>query len=78
MFELDPRVKFDFGIDRFNCGIDPGAFSSFISIMFGFLFIWCVLSLWLYGLTLFDWCVFVCSRKRKDAFRHAFPYADLF
>ena len=25
--------------------------------MFGFFFIWCILSLCLYGLTLFKWCV---------------------
>ena len=31
ILEVDPRAKFDFRIDRLNCGIDPGDFSSFIS-----------------------------------------------
>ena len=71
-FEFDPRAKLYVGIGRFNCGIDPSDFPSFISnisclsLMFGLLLIWCVLSLWLYGLNFFTWCVFV-----------VFPYADI-
>ena len=57
---------------EFRCVIDPGncarKFSHliYLSLRFGFFFIWGVLSLWLYGLTFIDWCVFV-----------AFPYAVL-
>ena len=43
----------------------------YLFLMFGFFFIWCVLTLLWKDVTLFDWCVFVFSRKRNDvSLRH--------
>ena len=60
-----------------NCVIDSGNFTLdfshliYLSIMFGFIVIWCVLTLLWKDLTISDWCVLVFFRKRNDgALRH--------